>query len=540
MMSSLPATPGNLLEKRHFFNGCPIAMTSPRARGFPRTDSTIAQLVICIVLFAALAILRATFAATIDLRVDEAYYWTWSREGAMSYLDHPPLVAWAIRFGTLLFGDSNFGVRFAGLVSMLVMQLLLADIVWRVVRDIRYVLVVALLPEACLTFGLGMAKITPDVALIPFELAMMWSLVRLWQSDDQRWWLAAGLFGGLALASKYTALLLLPAIALFVLVPDWRVRHLRSPWLWLGAVLALLIFSPVLYWNAIHDWASFRFQLDRPAQLSGWSLKFFGDFLGQQFVLIGVLMLPVIMWGTAMLAMRGFRHRDPVAILLSSAVMFPLLFLVWHSLTARVGDSWPLFIWPLAFACTAIGYKHWREHSSSWPARMSLATLGVAVVGGIAFVAATELYYLTGKANVLGKDDPIGKEISFADVVAAADVARRDAGAKWFVTTDYRMWSMLRWHLRDAVPVIQLNERARYIGFRHPALDGDVALYVAPKGNRNLVLWNRTNATRQTVGKVDLAWRGVTYDVYIMQKVTGFKPVLSPPPGDPLYVAAPN
>ena len=118
----------------------------------------------------------------------------------MSYLDHPPLVAWSIRLGTLLFGDTNFGVRFAGLVSMLAMQLLLADIVWRVVRDVRYVLVVALLPEACLTFGLGMAKITPDVALIPFELAMMWSLVRLWQSDDQRWWLAAGLFGGLALA----------------------------------------------------------------------------------------------------------------------------------------------------------------------------------------------------------------------------------------------------------------------------------------------------------------------------------------------------
>ena len=515
-------------------------MTSSRASGFPRTNSAIAQFVVCIVLIAALAVLRAAFATTIDLRVDEAYYWTWSREGALSYLDHPPLVAWAIRFGTLLFGDTNFGVRFAGLVSMLAMQLLLADIVWRTVRDFRYVLVAALLPEACLTYGLGMAKITPDVALIPFELAMMWSLVRLWQSDDQRWWLAAGLFGGLALASKYTALLLLPAIALFVLVPDWRARQLRSPWLWCGTVLALLVFSPVLYWNATHDWASFRFQLDRPAQLTGWSLKFFGDFLGQQFILIGVLMLPVIIWGTAMLAMHDFRRREPVAILLSTAVIFPLLFLIRHSLTARVGDSWPLFIWPLAFACTAISYKHWREDSSSWPARFSFATLVVAIVGGIAFVAATELYYLTGKANVLGKNDPIGKEISFADVVAAADTARKDTGAKWFVTTDYRMWSMLRWHLRDAVPVVQLNERARYVGFRAPALDGDVALYVAPDGNRNLVLWDRTNAARQTVGKVDLAWRGVIYDIYTLQKVTGFKPVLSPPPGDPLYVAAPN
>jgi 4-amino-4-deoxy-L-arabinose transferase-like glycosyltransferase len=449
-------------------------------------------------------------------------------------------VAWSIRLGTLLFGDTNFGVRFAGLLSMLAMQLLLADIVWRVGRDIRYVLIAALLPEACLTYGLGMAKITPDIALIPFELAMMWSLVRLWQSDDQRWWLAAGLFGGLALASKYTAVLLLPAVALFVLVPDWRGRQLRSPWLWLGLLLAVLVFSPVLYWNATHDWASFRFQLDRPAQISGWSLKFFGDFIGQQFALIGILMFPVIIWGTVMLAMRGFRRREPVAILLSSAVVFSLLFLIKHSLSARVGDSWPLFIWPLAFACTAISFKQWREEARSWPARISLTTLVVAVAGGIAFVAATELYYLTGKANYLGKNDPIGKETGFADVVSAADAARKDAGAKWFVTTDYRMCAMLRWHLRDTVPVIQLNERERYLGFRDPGIEGDVALYVAPEGNRNLVLWEKTNAARQTVGKVDLSWRGVIYDVYMLQKVTAFKPVLSPPPGNPLYVAAPN
>jgi 4-amino-4-deoxy-L-arabinose transferase-like glycosyltransferase len=515
-------------------------MTASRASGFPRTDPTIAQLVICIILFVGLALLRATYAATIDLRVDEAYYWTWWQERALSYLDHPPLVAWSIGLGTALFGDTNFGVRFAGLLSMLSMQLLLADIVWRTVRDIRYVVAVALLPEACLAFGLGMAKITPDIALIPFELAMMWSLVRLSQSGDQRWWLAAGLFGGLALASKYTALLLLPAIALFILVPDWRMRQLRSPYLWLGAVLALLAFSPVLYWNAIHDWASFRFQLDRPAQISGWSLKFFGDFIGQQFILIGILLFPVIMWGTTMLATAGFRRREPIAILLSSAVIFPLLFLIKHSLSARVGDSWPLFIWPLAIACTAISFKHWREDSAFWPARISLATLVVAIVGGIAFVAATELYYLTGKSNYLGKNDPIGKEASFADVVTAANAARKQVGARWFMTTDYRMCAMLRWHLRDTVPVIQLNERARYVGFRAPVLDGDVALYLAPKGNRNLVLWDKTGATRQTVGETDLTWRGVVYDVYMLQKVTGFKPVLSPPSGDPFSVAAPN
>ena len=91
----------------------------------PRYDSAAALLTFCFVAVAGLAVLRGVFAATIDLRVDEAYYWTWSKESVVSYLDHPPMIAWCIRFGTLLFGDTNFGVRFPGLLAMLLMRCLL-------------------------------------------------------------------------------------------------------------------------------------------------------------------------------------------------------------------------------------------------------------------------------------------------------------------------------------------------------------------------------------------------------------------------------
>ena len=102
-------------------------------------------------------------------------------------------------------------------------------------------------------------------------------------------------------------------------------------------------------------------------------------------------------------------------------------------------------------------------------------------------------------------------------------------------------------HVRDAALASE-RRRPRRPAQRACALcrvsrahaQGDIALYVAPKGNRNLVLWDKTSAARQTVGKIDLSWRGVTYDVYLLQKVTGLKPVLAPPPGDPFYVAAPN
>src|SRR5262245_28839598 len=300
-----------------------------------KLSSPALPIALCLAVVAILTVLRAIFAVSIELRVDEAYYWTWSKENTLSFLDHPPLIAWFVHFGTALFGDSNFGVRFPGLLSMLLMQLLLADIVWRVVRDWRYVIAVVLMTEAAPHYRLMMAKIAPDTALIPCELLMIWALVRLAQSGNPRWWLAAGLFGGLALTAKYTAILLVPAILAFVLVPDWRKRQLASPYFWIAAALALLVFSPVLYWNAIHGWASFKFQLDRPAQLGGWSGRYLGEFIGQQFALVGVLLFPMVVGAAVMLAMRGYRKRDPVAILLSTAVIVPLLFCIQHSLSSR-------------------------------------------------------------------------------------------------------------------------------------------------------------------------------------------------------------
>jgi 4-amino-4-deoxy-L-arabinose transferase-like glycosyltransferase len=218
------------------------------------------------------------YAGVLDLRTDEAYYWTWSKElPQLCFLDHPPMIAWFIKFGTSIFGDTNLGVRFAGILAMAATQLLLADIVWRVTYNARAVMLAVLLPEAALYYGLLMAKVAPDTAAIPFTVAMMWALVRLRESDDARWWLAAGLFGGLALLSKFTVVMLLPAVVAFTLVPDWRRRWLLSPYPWAAALIAVLLFSPVLIWNAQHDWASFKFQLVRATAARDVSLRTVGE-----------------------------------------------------------------------------------------------------------------------------------------------------------------------------------------------------------------------------------------------------------------------
>src|SRR5712671_4755437 len=342
-----------------------VTIAQPASSTTKPDRSVVRQWLAVAALIAVLTTLRVIYASLIDLRTDEAYYWTWSKENVLCFLDHPPMIAWFIRFGTAIFGDTNFGVRFAGIFAMLVTQLLLADIVRRVTHDVRAVALAVLMPEAALYYGLLMAKVSPDVALIPFAVAMVWALIRLNESGDARWWLAAGVFAGLALLSKFTAVMLLPAVAAFLLVPDWRRRWLSSPYPWAAAALALVLFLPVLIWNAGHDWASFQFQLVRATATHELSLRTAGEFIGLQFGLVGFILLPVVLSGLALMAWRGYRRGDAVAILLSTAVILPFAYFFWKSLTLRVGDTWPMFMWPIGFAAAAINLA--MLNREGWP-----------------------------------------------------------------------------------------------------------------------------------------------------------------------------
>jgi 4-amino-4-deoxy-L-arabinose transferase-like glycosyltransferase len=516
-----------------------VTIAQPASSSTKPDRSVVRQWLAVAALIAALTTLRVIYASLIDLRTDEAYYWTWSKENVLCFLDHPPMIAWFIRFGTAIFGDTNLGVRFAGILAMLITQLLLADIVRRVTHDVRAIVLAVLMPEAALYYGLLMAKVSPDVALIPFAVAMVWALIRVNESGDGRWWLAAGVFAGLALLSKFTVVMLIPAVLAFMLVPDWRRRWLLSPYPWLAAVFALVLFLPVLIWNAQHDWASFRFQLVRATATHELSLRTVADFIGLQFGLVGFILLPVVLSGVSLTAWRGYLRGDTVAILLSSSVVVPFGYFFWKSLSLRVGDTWPMFIWPAGFAATAINIAMLpREGFPAWMIRSTIAWANTAIVSGIAVVVAVFLYYVVTPWNFIGKTDPIGGEAGYEQVADRAQAELQKIGGTWIATTDYRTYAMLRWYFNGRVPVIQINERGRFLGFRDPgmaAIRGHAGLYVGREPDNANPLWIPTTAIRQPLGRVDRSWRGIVMDTYALEKLTGWTPELSPPPDSPLY-----
>ena len=488
------------------------------------------QLLAVVALIACLTAMRVVYAGVLELRTDEAYYWTWSRETVLSFLDHPPMIAWFIRFGTAIFGDTDFGVRFAGLLAMLVTQLLLADIVRRVTHDIRAVVLAVLMPEAAVYYGLLMAKVAPDVALIPFAVAMVWALVRLVETNDARWWLAAGAFAGLALLSKLTAVMLLPAVLAFMLIPGWRRRWLTSPYPWAGALIAILLFSPVLIWNAQHDWASFRFQSVRAVATHELSLRTVGDFFGLQFFLVGPILLPVVLSAVDLdrvarsSAARPRSH--PARDQRDRAVrLFPLEI-------ADIADRRHLADVPVADRICR------RRHQHRDAAARRLAGVDdqihhrwakFAVASGIVLVVGTFLYSVASPWNLFGKADPIGGEAGYEQVARRAQSEMQKIGATWIATTDYRTYAMLRWYLKDRVPVVQINERGRFLGFRDPGINlinGHTGLYVAREPDQINPVWASTTAVRTPLGQVERSWRGTVMDSYALEKLTGWIPIL--------------
>ena len=114
----------------------------------------------------------------------------------------------------------------------------------------------------------------------------------------------------------------------------------------------------------------------------------------------------------------------------------------------------------------------------------------------------------------------------------------QNIGATWIAATDYRTYAMLRWYLNGRVPVVQINERGRFLGFRDPGTNrirGHTGLYVAREPDQTNPVWASTTAVLTPLARVERSWRGTVMDSYALEQLTGWTPDLSPPPDSPLY-----
>ena len=292
-----------------------------------------------------LQLARLLVGALFDLVPQEAYYVFYARHPALSYFDHPGMLAWALALPAKLRPPPPVVVR---LVPFLFAAVTLAGVV-RLAR--RFV------PEApgravLLLATTGAFSILTTIALPdgPLVAAWTWALVFLAEAllDGRRTaWLPAGLCTGLAFDSKYSAAFLLLGAGVMLLgLPRGR-RALASRWPWLGLALAALITSPVWVWNAEHGWVSFLFQtagrVEHARGLSPWNLL---GLIGSQLVLA----LPPLVWVWGREAVRAVPRMlrgalPPEELFLAAFSLVPAVVLVTMSLGAVVKPNWPFPLW---------------------------------------------------------------------------------------------------------------------------------------------------------------------------------------------------
>jgi dolichol-phosphate mannosyltransferase len=291
--------------------------------------------------------LRLIYAGCVEMMPEETYYWSYAQHLDFGYLDHPPMVAWLIRIGTTLFGQTEFGVRAGALCCGVITSIF----VYKLTRNLfgeAAALAALLLAQALPYFFLSGFLMTPDAPLAAAWAASLYFLERALIGNQSRAWLLAGLCLGLGMISKYSIAILAPVTLVFM-AWDPESRHWwRRKEPYLAALLALAVFSPVLLWNAQHGWVSFAFQTSRRvAEAPQFALH---KLLGSIIVLLtptGLLAAAGVLWtwpaGSERFA-NALRQRR----LITLAIVLPLSVFAAFSLRHEVNLDWTGPLWTAA------------------------------------------------------------------------------------------------------------------------------------------------------------------------------------------------
>ena len=416
-------------------------------------------------------VLRSLLSSWVPLLPDETYYWEWTRHLEAGYFDHPPGIALLIRAGTLLFGDTQAGVRAGPSIAAVVMHVTAVVLSWQLAGrgDVgaaaaaRAAALVTLIPLA--TLGLVLA--TPDAAL--FATAMLALLgveralaspLRSWQSTA--WWTLAGIALGGAFVAKYTAVLLPVGLVVACLLhPALRTRF-REPGPWLASVIALFLFAPVVVWNMRTEWISFRFQLGhgftpgaRGNPLTR-ELELAGTQMGLASPVLFVLMAMVV--GAALRAGWRTRHSaDPTDVTvrrfaIGMIAAMPLAFFAISAWRRAVEANWPALAYPGAIVLLATSTASWAR-GRAWRAGLAVAALLLLVVSVQAWRPVLPL---------APRKDPIARAHGWATLASAVHAATSDnfldgTADRWVAADRYQDASELAFHIPGQPTVFSLN-----------------------------------------------------------------------------------
>ena len=453
---------------------------------------------------AATLIVRLVVGALAPLSEDEAYYRLWSLQPALGYFDHPPMIAWWIWAGRQLAGDTALGVRLLPILAATVTTLLTFDLARTLGFSERIAARAGVWLNVTVLMGLGGQLAVPDQPNTLFWTAALCCAVRA-VAGRPAWWLGAGALAGLACLSKYSALFLAPGVLLWLaLTPEGR-RTLCTPWPWLAAAIALVVFAPNIAWNASHGWMTFAKQFGRVGA-AGLQPGYLGKFLFDQVFLLN----PMIVVFVALAVRR--RAGWP---LLAVAAPFAA-YLIVHSLHDEVQGQWPAPLYPMLMVAAAAA----AEDAVGWLAALRAVAAPVA----FAIFAAILAFMLAPSDGRLPFRDPSASFRGWPAFLDAVEATRERTGAAWIGAPTYGIAAQLAASPKIHAPAVELYERERFT-FETPAERADFTkpgLVVVPVRGAGARALRSCFSSVQMAPEIDRgAGRGMT--PYAVLRVAGPK-----------------
>lgn len=379
----------------------------------PRAEKQL--FILIIVLF----LIRLVVSLFFGLGVDEAHYVLYAKYLDWSYLDHPPLVGWLHAPFYYIFGTNEFLARLPATLLFAGTSYCCYVFIFKITQSTRLSLCSVLALNCSFMLNALGLMLLPDSILLTLVFLLIFVAEKIVRDKRPLDFVFLGLILGLMGLAKYTAILLVPPLIVFFLMKR-RYDIIFSPYMILAAAIALLLIAPVIYWNVMHDFISFRYQGSHVFGSLASSFEYFIVSLAAQFGAYSPFLFVVAVYGFFKVL------RDPndylrLAVLFGGTI---LVFFMVTSVYERTLPHWPSVFYLLFIP---VGTYHLLLSQKKWQKTFLYVAVGASLIG-----------MLLAYAELAGKFIPFPDYKSpFRDIYGypemaakADDIMKRDASSR--------------------------------------------------------------------------------------------------------------
>jgi 4-amino-4-deoxy-L-arabinose transferase-like glycosyltransferase len=281
------------------------------------------------IIILTLAIFSTFYNAFLPLHGDEAYYWVWSHHLQTGYFDHPPMIAFLIHL-TNYISEAEWGVRLVNVFSMSISAIYIFRLT-REISDEKTALDSILIFCSVILVHAGYILTTTDAPLILFWTLTLYYSYKAFFYNTKKDYILAGVFLGFMMLSKYTAIIFVIFLVLFIVIKKRTI--LRNKNFYVAVFISFFIVLPMVWWNYKHDWVSFAFQLTYRGGDGGFYPHLFFEFFGGQFGIFSPVFTAIFFF---FMAKERLFFRDEKLFFIALSSVTILLFFFYKSFFTRM------------------------------------------------------------------------------------------------------------------------------------------------------------------------------------------------------------